>query len=477
MNGPQRSRFCRPSEVLRNANRVLAWASFHAAPIVLCLAGAVSVLAVLLSLEGAWSHDWGREHVPGLLGEASKIFRGAALLAITGLLFLKLWQRGGVVVDLLAVVLAIYTLSGLLLGLIWGNDFYIFGRHLFAALMILMSYWFGVVAAQEIRNQEKILYILGSIILAAVPAIVFGMWNLLGAQISTFGVSPLFLTLDAAVSSGRFWIAAICFLIIALSNKRAIVIGGCAIGAILIARQRLSRHRFLVRAAAATAITVVLYAGAVAFTKVVDLLVPALSGGKVSVAFSEKLARRMDSDGAPAAEDLLGEKVASSITSEGAENGFTALDYYTSARMAELVGSFGSISHNAVTLAVGRGFGSDYFWTAYSRNLDKQVSARLHQPDFLPTYFLLTGGIFFSLAISSLLAWGLIGLFARATLRQVAVGSLFVLGFSIDNLLSFQPNSPLFWIMLGALCHGRLFSTTREDVLCAQRPPRGPSST
>ncbi|WP_331831140.1 hypothetical protein [Aurantimonas sp. E1-2-R+4] len=97
-----------------------------------------------------------------------------------------------------------------------------------------------------------------------------------------------------------------------------------------------------------------------------------------------------------------------------------------------------------------------------SRSSNTEQVYKMHQAEFMPAHFLLTGGVLFTIIIMSLMLWQLIKIFFAVCVGYRTLGMLFVIGFAFNMFLAFQPNTPLFWMLLAAF--GKAYPLRRRRV-------------
>ena len=128
------------------------------------------------------------------------------------------------------------------------------------------------------------------------------------------------------------------------------------------------------------------------------------------------------------------------------------LDAFSSVRIRSTYAAWQRISTSTTTVLFGSGFGSEYSFFYWSNAYNNWNKYDVKQPDTLTNYFALTGGVVWSCVIILMLLYKLtrIGISTLAKQPHI-IGPLFVIAYSVEQFLSFVPNSPLFWLLLGAL--------------------------
>lgn len=412
-------------------------ANTHLANISIGIAVLGNLLLLAISVEANYGYSLG-------VSDVSPYIR----LAITGALALVVLSRPiemmRFVTDPFVFCMAAYICVGAGIGLFSNGLTYEFIRHGFAAITIIVAYLAGRASAAEIRDSNQSLIAWGWItaifgvatFIACIPAMTYVAYSLSPA--------PLLFALDAGIASKSIALMALAGAIIALGNKRGVILAACAIIATALVRKWFPRAGLLPRLLVGFALTIGLTFATLYTIKVASSSATlAMWGEALPLPAFDRASRVIDALGGQA-------EMNSEQSGEAKPHEMTALDRFSSGRVSQLWGVLDEIDGSISTIIFGGGFGSSFTWSYWSDNLDALQQSRQFQVDFMPLWFLLTGGITFAIAIPSIIAWRLIQIYGTASSAGLGVGALFALGFSIDALLSFQPNAPLFWLFLGA---------------------------
>ena len=431
----------------------------NAARTALALAALVNVFIVFVAADANQAYMMGSHIV-------LPIVRSAALAGLFLLLAVQLYRQWRAP-DLLTIVLIAYAFVGTILGVLFGNDPVLLARHLFAGLTMAVSYWLGMVLSKALLPLAKDMRAWSWITLFASLVLFVFVFADLGVSTTTTSPTPLLLTFAAGLAVGPIWVAILAAVLIAVGNNRTAVIGLC----ISLAAWILSRHQSIrrpSRIALASVLAPILFIA-------ISLLAAGanrVAGGAYSYfgigeppVVAERLSRSI--------EQMIGEPPELRAEKPAAAAGpdIPVADYLTSGRTIELGAVVQTVRNNGLKLLLGAGFGSTFEFSYYSWNLEQTKTYTRYQPDMALSYFLLTGGIIFLVAISLLFAHRLLRIFIAAVSGDIAgTGVLFMLGYSAGNLVGFIPNTPLLWLLIGtywAAIAPQASSHTGADVECA----------
>lgn len=460
---------------------VARWFDHRALSIALIAGGAIHLLQIVISADAMVGYPRYDQ-----ISAFSPWLRIIVIAAISAVLMSRATCRG-LRVDALVSVLAAYVVSGILVGMVAGEVDYVFGRHAFAGVTMLTSYWLGVYLAGEIAAADRGLRVLAWLTLAGTLVALFLGAHMLGKPHANLAVSaPLLLTFDVVLRSGSIWLAILCIVIFVLSNNRSIMIGASAMLALWLVERYRASWGLMRRIVYGAALTMLLFTG----TMVVSAAVSKFTFETMGFAFADRAVLTVDGvvalvskafssaglDGDPDPDRLTSDEAATDpvrdarpgpkqptsddaamdpsrdkslnseqLTADKAARTST-FDRITSARWTQMTGVFDAIRGSPLTLLLG-GFGHEAKWVYYSRVEHRIQTNAAHQVDPMPGYLLLTGGFIFAVAIMALIAWKMLIAVSKG---GATLGRLFLLGFGATMLLSMQPNTPLFWIMLGA---------------------------
>lgn len=398
----------------------------NAARIALALAAIPNVFIVFVAADANQGYQMGSQIVLPIVRSAS--LAGISLLLLVALC--RNWRTP----DLLTVVLIAHAVVGTVLGVLFGNDYFLLARHLFASLTIAACYWLGALFSQDLLPLTKDMRVWSWATLVATLALFAFVGSTLGSLTTTTSPTPLLLTVGAGIVFGPLWVAVLATVLIILGNNRAAVIGLCVTFATF-TLARCQSTRLGLRIALAAALTVVFFVA-------ISLLVTGVN--KVA----EEIASYYDLENYVVLSERM-MRLPESIRMLQ-NNSSQALDHYSSGRIIELNAVLQSLQSNTLKLLFGAGFGATFEFSYYSWTLKQVQNYIRHQPDVAVTYLLLTGGIVFGAAISVLFAYRLFWIFVAAVSGCITgTGVLFALGYSTSNLLGFVPNTPLVWLLIG----------------------------
>lgn len=329
--------------------------------------------------------------------------------------------------DSLGLTLAISCVVGLLVGFTRENDWATLGRHAFAGIFVPCLYTAGLNFTIAEKRLRVILGAFAWLYLWAFFLVFFNLASLLTESLGIVGYSPGHLLLSLAVGLNRYspLLAISSLVLIALGNKRGVLLGAlCMIGFWFYVRQRRFRSATWLILGTATAAAAVFVGGYGLYLLRENMSpdIPILSGAL------ERVARFFQPD----------------------EEGLT---YLSSARDTEFQGVRETLAAQPGGWLWGGGFGATYVNEYYSHFLESwQVSDRF-QPDVILFYYLLTSGLPLALLIVGLVAlrfWRIVHhTFVTGRNREVV---FFLVAYFMDMVLSYQPNDPLFWLLLGYAC-------------------------
>jgi hypothetical protein len=352
-------------------------------------------------------------------------------------------HRDWVKPDAFTILVLGYAAIGTALGLAFGNDRVLLVRHLFASLTIAGFYWLGMGMQRSLAVMLKDVKVWSWVTFAASLALYVILFpRLISAATTSATPTPLLLTLAVGLTSGPVWTAVLATLLIAIGNNRAALLGASVSLAIWIGTS-FSTSRVIARIMAVVILVPTLFLAMSFFVIGVNRIIlnPITQPGGVPAVLSERLERVLDF--------LPDDQTSASPQKAAAPK--NVLDEYSSFRVLELKSVLNTLKKNALGPFFGSGFGATFEFTYYSEMLNAIQNSVRFQPDVAASYFLLTGGmlgaVVFLLLLHRLffLSWGALS----GAVRGPYV--LFVLGYSISNMVGFVPNSPLIWLLMGGL--------------------------
>lgn len=430
--------------------KALAFIDAKSASIAILAGGFVQFYLMFLAIDSMMYYGIG-------IWRVSPIVRGAALLII-GVLLLRKLATSSIKYDALLATLIAYALVCSIVGITNDGAGYIFGRQLFAAITMIACYWLGLYL-QDISTKVKefhavaIATLLGCIIFVFVAVAT----EKLGHAFTSLGASiPLLFALDFSLIAGRIPLLLVCLAIILVTNLRMGVIGASIMIATYVCFRYLKRPAHKVLIAPVFAILLfVAFTGAILTIDKVGSIVAGYSVG-------ERAHRTLDAITAMVPMHKGPDHVGNAKHPDIQE----IMEHVSTNRLSQALAVFKAVNVSTPSLLLGLGFGSEYSWDYYSTYEKAWQHYVFHQTDMMAPYFLLTGGILFAVLVPVLIVWRM----ARVYLNMVPelkLGGLFVLGFGATMFFGFQPNVPLFWLLLGALSTG----TTAQEMKASATDP------
>lgn len=377
----------------------------------------LNVYLVFLMADSHQNFAWG---TPSLSG----VFRGSALIiaAVFVLQRVDAFPR-----DPLVLALAAYAIVGTVIGLISGNPAEGIARHLFAAVFMGTLYWAGTLLDRNARVVPMLIALALATVLAYIVVMALvGEQFLAGAPLSP---QPAMIVIAAGLGSLSLPLLAIGLLLLLIGNKRSFVMGACAAVALAGTIRSGARSLWLKAIILATLFVLSLF---------IYMLIARYGANLASILGVQSL-NRVDS------------QLTVAVTQTGQANYWT---YLTSGRNLEFLAAAAALGDSPLKWLFGAGFGATYEWTYYSWVMTQNVRISHNQPDMVPSYFLMTGGLVFMASLTAVIVVRIfqVALFATTDRRlEVVVPALFVFGWAVDNFWSFAPNTALFWLLLGYL--------------------------
>lgn len=485
---------------IENIRRFHIFASKHALTGAVVSAGVIHLYLLVVALDSMFFFTIGAT-------TGSPVVRLVVFGFIFGALVIKLSER--VTFDAFVLVLIAYLAFGFVGGIALDYSPYILFRQAFAATTMLTSYWIGLYLAENIRAIERPLRIFAWLTFAGViafllVAVAYGVLGRPNTSVSVGG--PLLLSLDMAIRSGPWWLLLACIAIVLVTNSRNILMATSVILGAVVAQRFFSRRNLVIRIATAAVVAVAIFA-----VLTITIVTGARYGADYGFMFGERsltVVEAVDKIGEPSSPPLKSTDITPGTSKElieserasvpgppGAQGGHAPKepiapapkrdaadpsegkdsleafrisdrvdfwDQFTSGRITQTIGAYDAINRNVFSMIFGPGFGAEYVWRYISRASNTEQIYIMHQAEFMPAHFLLTGGFFFAIAIISLIIWNLIKIFSAACGSYRTLGMLFVIGFAFNMFLAFQPNTPLFWMLLAAF--GKAYSLRRRHV-------------
>ncbi|MEQ9667164.1 hypothetical protein [Coleofasciculus sp. G2-EDA-02] len=345
-----------------------------------------------------------------------------AFLIILAAIFVVIKMK--FVKDGLIFVFSIYTGVGLLTGAIINTEHNLIIRHLFAACFMILMYWCGRIMTIDRRVFNKIIQVAAWAILAAYAIVFFKIQPLLEYNQVGFSSGPLLLSQAVGLTRGLPLLYIPSFLLILLGRKRGVILGSILmfILSIVFLNKKYSISQ-----------------------SVKILLIPFLIVLVFVVAFVIYLFKDVLIDLLPFTAGTM-ERFARFF------EGNATISFLLSARDAEAKGVLDTLSKvpSGMGLLIGAGFGSTYELEYFSPYLQSRQSYILLQPDVVFNYFLMHSGFPAAFLVILFLLYRILMLYSKlgnSSLHQDIY--LFLITYSLDMSLSFVPNNPLFWILLG----------------------------
>jgi hypothetical protein len=415
--------------------------------------GLVHVYLMVLAIDSMFVYGTG-------ISLASPVIRSASLFVVI-LLLIRQIATVRLKYDSLLLSLIAYMVCGTVIGLYLHNPSYPFGRHVFAGLTMICSYWLGLYLADSVNQDSRPFALISWTTLATCVfyLIIAGAAGQLGKPYTNLnGSVPLLFSLDVVLQNGQIGLVIACVIIVLATNLRAGVMGMSIILGIAAVRRLVKNHSPYVRLISAGLLSVVLFGGFTVLIYASNRLIAE------SPTFGERASRTMSLVG-----KILPKAIQPEIKAIDAKsNKTTAPDQAFSGRLGQAKAVYTSVKDGRGTLLFGSGFGGEYLWTYYSTYLGDQQYYTLHQTDLMTPYFLLTGGAVFAVSITLLFAWKMVIVATLATAAS-KLGILFVIGFGATMFFGFQPNAPLFWMLLAAFSRQRSLPISESARLFHRR--------
>lgn len=347
-----------------------------------------------------------------------------------------------ILVDALTVGLATYLALGIAVGLTREHATYEFARHVFAGTTMLAAYWCGISLRGTMIDEQLFKALAIATALAGVIALAISIPMMHGFGF-TLSPSPTLVVLDALMHGSSKLLLLLWIPVLVFANRRAFFLAIAFMMSILITRRLLKGYPTPVRWSATAVVTAATFAALIAATHVAGSVVARLGGEDQAF---ERAARMVGTVTAPTESAApINDSAPTSTPAAEKPAEMTRMDKLLSGRISQGRAVLEAISLSPI---LGNGFGAQYTWRYWSDNLNSLQTVTLAQTDGMPFYFLLTNGIV-GLAIPLLIVAALASLFSRSLRGGMGIGALFVLGFAVDMMLTFQPNAHLFWLLLG----------------------------
>lgn len=416
------------------------------AVIALTTACLLHALGVAIIAEANYGYSLGAADV-------SPFIRGLGTAVLVAVLSVAVWSTRTVTLDALTTALLAYLVVGGIVGLIYAGPTYEYFRHAFAAVTMLVAYACGIKFTREIVSLQNHIYFWAWITLAAGIAVVIYCIPAMKYSAFTLSPGPLLLSLEAGIARGSVFLSTLSGLVIVFGNKRAVLFGACVI-VVILAMRRAQGLSTVARTGAAAALCIPLYIAATGVAYITGKTLERVGFTDLTLTSRAERVVRAIEEATPSppgvTTDLTPPSGASKAVPPPLEPTAPWLERFSSARVTLAEGAIASVSQSWSRLLLGQGFGAVFTWRYWSDTRVAWVVATMSQIDIAPLWFLITAGVGFSILIPALIAWTM-GRIVVVSLKQgLGVGALFVIGLSFDMLLSFSPNTALFWFLLGA---------------------------
>jgi hypothetical protein len=416
----------------------------------LAVGGVVSVFLFAVSVDANFQY-----RLP-IISDVSPLIRGGAVFFMGVLLLLVVVSTRRVPVDLVVVALSGYLVVGATVGLLAGNVGYEYFRHVTAALTMLTGYWLGLALGQHLANKTTQLFWWGWItVAAAILAYIASIPAMEGWGYS-MSPGPLLWSLSAGLSGGNWALAAIAFLLIAFGNKRDVVLGAAIVMAVWLVGRIVGRSMpMMIRCFSVGCVALVVFVATGIGVSYSGKIAREVANIEIVTDRADRMVAAVSGRGAtfvpPAEGDIL-----------PYPEHLAQFETLSSGRVSLVYGGLDAVDDAWTSMLFGNGFGSAFIWRYWSDNLKGWQVHEMHQTDIAPLWFLITSGWPITLAIMLALGWRIGQAFIYATRGPASVALLMVLGMSAGMLLSFTPNNPIFWLLLGTVPSFRAASAARD---------------
>lgn len=386
----------------------------------------LNLYLVVLMADSHHQFAWGTPALSGVL-------RGSVLILAAAFI---LQRADEIPRDPIILALGAYAAAGVAIGLLNSNPLQGITRHLFAACFMVTVYWAGTLIDPRSIRLVKTLVVLAWVTATMYVVILIVAPRIIGLAGASLAPQPAMIIIATALGSASIPLLLIGFALVLVGNKRSFALGVCA--SVALAGTIKSGVRPLWLKGVVLAVLFVL--------SLATYLLAAKYGAELGARFDLSFLSRIDGQLATVAARELAEPIRSGQTD--------FWTYITSGRNREFFAVLDTLDGSVAKWLFGAGFGATYEWTYYSWVMHKMTTVTHNQPDMVPSYFLMTGGIVFAIALIALIIWRVlqVAIFATSDRRiEVMVPALFVFGWAVDNFWSFAPNTGLFWLMLGFL--------------------------